>query len=321
MRKVSALIIALVMLSSSTAMSLESDQYMVINRDLPDLTLPINQHVNATIQLEIDLANKEKRGPEACEDIHVKAVGRFRGFIVHKIESWLEEEHGSEIYPNAEVSFPKYYMSSLYGWRYGFISRFFPLGRNLQIGENQIGQDKLAHFFSTGLRYFIKYRKLIKKGIDPVKATEKVIDYGINMENTYLGLWPAGIFSFGDLEANYQGLQFNLSFCRAQNSVLAYEDGQWLLKNPINLAEYINPYMNEVFNPSYFGFWRWSKIKSNLAKRCELLSDAKTQEHLQRWQEVATPSVSVRYIEGLQSQGHKSVPSKKRLQKQNICAR
>ena len=41
-------------------------------------------------------------------------------------------------------------------------------------------------------------------------------------------------------------------------------EGQWHLANTIDMGDFINPYMDETFNPSFFGLLKWRKIKPML---------------------------------------------------------
>ena len=50
----------------------------------------------------------------------------------------------------------------------------------------------------------------IKKGDSHKVSMEKAIDLGIIGEKNILGRYASGVFSFADLEANFQGLLFGI---------------------------------------------------------------------------------------------------------------
>jgi hypothetical protein len=300
------------LLQSGMAQALESDQFMVLEKELKDISVELNEHVNETVEKTLNWANKKGADKYECEDLQKKAVKKFRGFIVHKIEHWLETEHGQDIYPAVDVGFSSYYKDSIYEWRNGWLVRFFPMGRNLRVGDVYLGADKLAHFFSTGLRYHDVYRKALKKGLSTTEAYAKAIDYGVRLEKTILGYWPIGIFSFGDLEANFQGLLFNENFCRGEVPYLTKDQEGWKLQRKIDLQNYINPYYDETFNPSYFMNSKWRKIKGNFSEICSIFDKPVVAERMKLYQSQAKPSFSVNYLEQkMLDSGGKTVPDRK----------
>ena len=90
------------------------------------------------------------------------------------------------------------------------------------------GTDKLSHWMSTGERYYRKYKKNFKKFNDKEKAFKEAINYGIFLDRFILGGISSGVFSYADLEANFQGLLFNRNFCEAgeKNNIITLVDGK-----------------------------------------------------------------------------------------------
>ena len=170
--------------------ALESDQYMTWGRDLRDISSELNTHVNQTIQQALTELN-ERKETISCAKAHDFAVKKFRGFIVHKIETWLEEELGDDLYPRADMSYQIIFKSVFII----FLIRqwgVFPDGRNLNVNGVILGADKLAHFFSTGLRYFTLFTKA-KKGMSDSERTKShfVRD---QLGRSYLGCGASGFF-------------------------------------------------------------------------------------------------------------------------------
>jgi|GEM_PF-548417 len=310
-------------LNSTKVLALESDQFMTWGVDMVDLEKEINDHVNSTVEQAIsEISKKKKKKNEAlsCEDVRRFSLLKFRGLLIHKIETWLEHHHGNDMYPVVEKGYPYYFKNSIYNFSGSTIARLFPMGRNLNINGVIIGADKLAHFFSTGVRYYESYLKNIKKGMDPTKATRKAIDAGITMERTYLGLWPAGVFSFGDLEANYQGMQLNYRFCNGPDTYLKQNsEGTWEMVKKIDMGQYINPNMNETFNRSYFGVLKWLKVKPMLKKYCEKSKSPEVVQLLNSYAERVKKSFNIKYLEELESIGDSRIPDRKAQSFGAIC--
>ena len=318
MKNLKSLLVPFLFLPGVTS-ALESDQYMTWGRDLRDISSELNTHVNQTIQQALTELN-ERKETISCAKAHDFAVKKFRGFIVHKIETWLEEELGDDLYPRADMNYPDYFQISIYNFPYSAVGRFFPMGRNLNVNGVILGADKLAHFFSTGLRYFTLFTKAKKKGMSDEQATRKAILYGISLERSYLGLWPSGVFSFGDLEANYQGLQMNRRFCDGDQAYLAQDaEGQWHLANTIDMGDFINPYMDETFNPSFFGLLKWPKVKPMLKKYCPRKNSPAVVTRMDFYKSVAKKSYNIQYLDELKASSDRRIPDREKQYLSVIC--
>ena len=66
------------------------------------------------------------------------------------------------------------------------IMRWIPLSRNINVNGYYFGTDKLSHFISTGYRYYEKYKKAIRKGLNVEDAIKKAINYGIFLEMKWI---------------------------------------------------------------------------------------------------------------------------------------
>ena len=141
------------------------------------------------------------------------------------------------------------------------------MSRNIQINGVVIGTDKLSHFISTGLRYFNTYKKALKKGLSEEKAFKKAIHFGIFTEKYILGKMGSGVFSYGDLGANFNGLLMNIRFCGDNDDAyLKYVDGKWELNSYFDVGDYVNPNWSEVYNRSFFAKGKYKAVKKNYKK-------------------------------------------------------
>jgi hypothetical protein len=67
------------------------------------------------------------------------------------------------------------------------------------------GTDKLGHFCMMGHTYYKMYTYFLNHGKTPEQAHAAIVTYGQILEQTYLGTLIKGVYSNGDLSANYAG--------------------------------------------------------------------------------------------------------------------
>ena len=306
-------------LSFNAAFALESDQYLAWRKELKDVSTDINAYMNAQILQVVRMANNDNEHLYTCNDLRKKSLDVFRGFIVQKIEKWIEHNLGTEMLPDANTSNRKYYNMSIYYFKYSGVARILPMGHNLQMNNIYFGADKLAHFLSTGMRYFNVYNKYIEKGYSENDALRKAIDFGIRLERTVLGYWPSGVFSFGDLEANYQGLLFYRNLCEGSNPYLIRDGNMWKVKNEVDLRDYIGPYWDETFNLSHFNFFKWFKVKRNLKNYCKIKDSELVVKRMSYYKSVAQESFSVKYLNDLRTKKDKRIPHPEKRSLDTVC--
>lgn len=296
----------------SSVNALETDQFVIMDKELPDISEHLNSHVNNTIEQAIYQINiSDKREKATCDEIHKMSIKKYRGFFIHKIEHWLEEDQANNIYPNSTTDFNGASESSIYYDPGNLIHRFIPLGRNLRLGEIYMGADKLAHFFSTGLHYYEKYQAALKLGRTDREAKIAAIEHGIHLENTVLGLWPGGVYSFGDLEANYQGLLSNIDFCSEDKAMIKFIDGTWKRVRDYDINQYMTPYLDETFNPSFYAKKTWWKVKKRLVKQCQSYENPVARDRMSKYKAMTetSKSFSVEYLAQLEGK-QKRVPNR-----------
>ncbi|MBF0297076.1 MAG: hypothetical protein HQK51_00015, partial [Oligoflexia bacterium] len=104
-----------------------------------------------------------------------------------------------------------------------------------------IGSDKLTHFFAQGLE--IQDKDEDGKEIAALK-------YGISTEEEKYGMKGTGIFSYGDLAANYSGKKF-------WDSITDYfkcdeKTKKWTQIKDFKLKDHVTPAWDEAINPVRF---------------------------------------------------------------------
>ena len=314
----------LVLLSffSFNVFSLETDNFLSWGIELNDSTTDLNNYINEHIQKSLDQVNAKKKKLK-CDKVRKKVILDFRGFITHPMERWVEETLGDEkVFPSQKnISDREYFMMSVYGTKKFDVSKYFSLSRTININGIYFGTDKLSHWMSTGERYFRVYKKALRKFKDQEKAFKEAINYGIFLDRFILGGISSGVFSFGDLEANFQGLRMNLSFCEAgeKNNLIKNVEGKWVMQHQLDIRDYVNPNFDETFNPSLYSTLKWDNFKENFLKRnCQKMRDGVPEERFNYYQSILTPSFSYLYIEELKKTKKRLPPDQSRKYT-NIC--
>jgi hypothetical protein len=130
---------------------------------------------------------------------------------------------------------------------------YVEIAPELRIGPRLVGIDKLGHFIGQGWFYYREYQRL--RARDP-HATPAALDrairiYGHGLEATFLGLTGTGVYSYADLAANWQGLEFYKQVYGGAHPYLARDGrGRWRRVRDFHIAEYATDAWDEVQNPS-----------------------------------------------------------------------
>jgi hypothetical protein len=316
------MMIALLSTCCFSAFSLETDNFLTWGIELKDSSSDINTYINNNIQSTLNDLNEKKKSYE-CERVRKKVVMNFRGFITHPMEHWIEETLGEEkVFPSEEhYTDREYFMMSIYGTEKFDVSKYFSLARNININGVYLGTDKLSHWMSTGERYYVIFTRALNRLKNTNEAFKKAIRYGIFLDRYILGGITSGVFSYADLEANFQGLLFNRNFCRAgaDKNIIALKDGKWFLQNKVDVRDYVNPNFDETFNPSLFSSLKWKKVQENFKKEnCGKIRNEIHKERFDYYRKALKPSFSFKYIEQLKRQ-NKWLPPNRSRKYTNIC--
>lgn len=130
------------------------------------------------------------------------------------------------------------------------------MGGVLRYDEFYFGTDKLEHLWATGWSYF-KKNYFSKNG-----SLEKAFEYGEGLESGILGLGTTGVYSFGDLSANFNGMRFWNHVLLKQDDILGApynlgpyvecRDKHWVSKEIPDWSNYIDASWSEANNCSKF---------------------------------------------------------------------
>lgn len=302
--RISALLTTIIVSASTLAsQQLETDNYLAWKLKLPDSRDAINNFIHEKMEKVLE-QTRSKNKTYSCEDITLKIAKQFKTTPIGKsIESFIEVNLSDHIRPAPLDE------SVLRNTR--FYLRYSGLAPTLQINGIYFGADKLSHFASTGRRYYKHYLKKLRRGYSEEEAVKSAIRYGLLNEATVLGWWASGVFSYGDMEANYQGFLFYKRLCLDENDpyLIQDENGKWHIKIKPDLKDYVNPYWDETFNRSYYSPGSWKQVKENLKESyCVLKLNSIVEERISYYNSLNHTSFSLEYIRELQSEGYKRAP-------------
>ncbi len=299
------LLLLVLMAGAFSALALETDNYLSWGIDLPDSSEELNDLIQT--QIEDVIANTSPKQNLSCEQITFRIANRFKTTPRRKLfENYSEEHMEGNMFPTT----PYYLGQSIYRNTSRIYLSKSGLSPNLQASGIYFGVDKLSHFGSTGRRYLKHYLKKMKKGYSAEDAEKSAIRLGLSNEARILGLWPSGVFSYGDMEANYQGFRFYKKLCLDQeNSYLAKEGGSWKLAKVPDIRDYVNPYWDETFNHSFLGSGMWT-VSSRVirAEYCPLRNTEHVENRFKLYREMNHKSSSLTYIEELQNSRYYQAP-------------
>ncbi|MBC7537654.1 MAG: hypothetical protein H7281_02440 [Bacteriovorax sp.] len=137
----------------------------------------------------------------------------------------------------------------------GFYSKHIndPLASALNIRGHYVGTDKFEHFAGTGFLYFASYY-LKKISLDATLAI------GQHDESGLLGAYTTGVFSYGDMVAEFNGMRFWNHILSKNEDILGVnlgpyvkcENSRWIKAKQIDFSQYVDDAWDEGVNCSKF---------------------------------------------------------------------
>jgi hypothetical protein len=189
-----------------------------------------------------------------------------------KMGTWMDSHHF--------LAQPARYRTSF--WKSIFILNpgvALTISPTVNLYGSEFGTDKIAHLFQQGYTYYKIYRQALAAGATPAEAMARAVQWGQKSERTFYGTLVAGVYSNGDLCANYVGLKFYQGLTKpimigstSRAPVLEIHDGLWMFSvhsRELLLKPLISDHLNEALNPSIFTSnlgWRWY-IRRSVKKR------------------------------------------------------
>lgn len=111
---------------------------------------------------------------------------------------------------------------------------------SIRLNQQIIGTDKLGHFFSQGYEYLFQ------------KDWHSALLYGASLEDGVYGKDYSGVYSYGDLNANFNGYLFWKSVTGGSSPYVACVNGRYVQKKKFTWKTYVSAAWDEGINCSEF---------------------------------------------------------------------
>ena len=273
------LLVALLM--STSAVAAETEPYYGWWSPPRDGTHGLDVAINALLQASLrDLNARGDRAALRCEDIAPRLQDRLAPtagwFFIGLTRSWNVDFSPRSSHEYVEDFTP---VSVYAPARLLPFGKFVPFDPAVRVGEIVFGTDKIAHFFTNGARYHVRFVAEKARGRSDDDAIDAAIEIGVREESGFLGRWASGIFSFADLQANQRGLAWYRSLCEGPEPGLRLVDGRWVLR-PFSIADHVDPCWDEAFEPSSFADDDAPRIRRAVSQLCPRFEAPETQR---RW--------------------------------------
>jgi hypothetical protein len=280
--------------SPARVRALETDQYWSWHRPLADSTEAVNAWFNLAVTRVLDQEAQHSPGvPLRCEEVRNRIGYRLEFEIFQDVELWTFHSSLVDRAPASPEEVDEFESGNIYSNHPALdIGNWLPHSPTIEINGVRIGTDKLAHFISSGWKYYRIYRWRLNHGHDAADAYDWAVRWGVLEERSINGLLAIGVFSRADMESNVSGLRFYVDLCDGDDPYLAKVDGRWGLRRSVDLAEYVTPEWDESYQNSIYAGYRWKWVRPMLLAHCPDLADPVVQGRIARYvaASIVTPS-------------------------------
>ena len=262
-------------LAARVAAGLETDQYYAWGRELEDSAEVLNAKFNLEIEDAAQTVNSRGgTGPTQCIEVAKQLHNQLHFSTIQDFEVWVVNSSLVSRAPADDEEETHFRSTNLYHAHGPLdVGMWLVISPTIEAAGVRFGTDKLAHFVSSGWRWYRAYRKAIAEGMSPQEAEDRTIRTGMMHERTGLGGWSTGVVSLGDLEANYQGMRFFDSLCHGDDPILELEAGLWKVRRPYDIATAVGPEWDESYSPPIYSEGRWRKVEPVLRGYCDRLGE------------------------------------------------
>lgn len=238
----------------------ETDQYLTWQVSLADSSSALNRYLDQEVRAYVEKENTRGRSAETVEALTIGLyLHLFEGLYASRIRNWLKNAPEVDRYPSNDYSDWEYQQMSIF--RKPAFPFVLPMAQTVRVGEIYIGIDKIGHMFGFGRRYYQRYLRALAEGRSHDEAVEQVIHWGIQHERSVVGKLVDGIFSKGDVEANYQGFRLALAFSTGSAPFFYRDKDVWCYRGGLDVRDYVTPEMDESYNPNEYASWRRSRVE------------------------------------------------------------
>jgi hypothetical protein len=231
-----------------------------INSEIAQRQICLENHKRKSRDCESPEREKARLSFLQSEDAVISEVYKLLGTgfpPFTRSGSWVE----SHRFEHQPARYKTGYLKSIFAT---LPTNYITISSTVKMYGSEFGTDKIAHIFQQGYTYYKSYKRNITKGKKEAEAIKKAIDWGKLSERTFYGTLVSGVYSNGDLAANYAGMKFYQGLTREisiggnkKPSILLLRNGIWTYNETINLREmlfkpFVSDQLNEALNPSIF---------------------------------------------------------------------
>ncbi len=245
MKSPNLLFLAIIMGNAHVAYATEVDNFTDRNIPLKDS----RELLNLKMQTDIDSLIEKTNSRFNCEDNFKKAKEYFYKSLNQKVGGTLWSRYELEVSKDPEIDkrtiSRKHSIYNHLNLENGLALYIADFGSVVNIGNNLVGTDKLGHFLGIGKIYFNQMR-------NKHKTIEEVLRLGEKSEKTIFGSFTTGIFSYGDLVSNYEGLIFFQNLFSGKNPYILCKNGELSKLRGFDWLDYVNDAWDESINCSTY---------------------------------------------------------------------
>ncbi|MCC7441605.1 MAG: hypothetical protein IT285_08230 [Bdellovibrionales bacterium] len=249
-------------LGAPSAHAYEVDNITGRSRPLPDSRGLLNAETNRRLEAAVAAANAAGTPcviPAATggmpPPIFTYVRNQLNSNPVAEIESWAEDHLPSANQISTDLSASIYNGISVTD---APVLRFAGLEATINLGGQRIGIDKLGHFMAQGFEYF----ELVWAG----GRVRDALDHGRSLEDGMYGMATTSVRSFGDLGANFSGMNFYRDLLYGASPILGCDGGRWRRLRDFDWGSYVNASWDEGVNCSEFSPAVATVVNGNLAR-------------------------------------------------------
>lgn len=307
------LVCGLLMAASAMAEAHEIDQFsMPAGKEFVDLGYYWNdllftavhkgvEQTNAEIEKASQIKDPAKR-QAAIDGLHTpdaiaKAVfeqNRHAYFMIEDLEKKLYDKKELAKHPGQILGFKAPVSGCVYSRPpvlpdpRQFVRTILLRCSTVKVHGTYMGTDKIGHFYGMGYYYYEVYREKVLGGASVNDAAMAAMEYGRSgpmAEKGVIGSALAGIYSNGDMAANYLGMKFYINLTdpvqlkgRIIPPMLTRDGDLWRLRQHVSaegqlFSMYVSNHMNEALNPCLYDWGMRGPIKTGLKYRSKDLLD------------------------------------------------
>jgi hypothetical protein len=259
-------LLSFVVATAQAAAAMETDQFTTPRAPLYDIGPTLSRKISDIIE-----SDRSGRDPE-------RVLSEWVGsnIFVSRLVGWVKQIRGEE----GAAGFLPSVFGSIYGRAFSPAPFSFLFDSpTVKIYGFYLGTDKIDHFFQQGHEYFDEVKRAQADGADSAAAVARAVARGVKQEHMFYGTLVSGIYSNGDLAANYAGMKFYLNLRqpvrigdRTWPPLLEPSPGGWRFRPGVDrdrlLQAFISDHLDESMNPSRYRFSRGA-IRSRVRDRCD----------------------------------------------------